>query len=405
MQQNNQNGQLQKQRILFLARWFPYPPDNGSRLRIYHLLRQLANSYRVALVSFVEKEPDADAMGELANFCESVVTVPYRPFEPTRATALMGYFSLRPRSVVDTENRAFHDAVGHVVAEFDPHLIIASQIDMAVYALGFSHKLRLLEELEVTILHEAFASERRPHIRALRKLTWWKYSRYIRNLLQGFQASTTVSEPESQLVRSVTGVEAPVVVPNGVDWHGLQDDFGAPVPNTMVYAGAMTYRANFDAMAYFLREIMPSLVAQNPHVHLRITGSYRGVPVETLPLDSHVELTGYVPDIRPVVARSWVSVVPLRIGGGTRLKILESLALGTPVVTTSKGIEGLDFGPGEGVLIADSPLDFAQAIVGIHACAELRATLAARGRKAAKAYDWSVVGRKLSDLVERIFAA
>jgi glycosyltransferase involved in cell wall biosynthesis len=194
-----------------------------------------------------------------------------------------------------------------------------------------------------------------------------------------------------------------MVVPNGVDLDRYKDDFGAPEPGTLVFPGALTYGANFDAMAFFLNQVFPLVKARWPEVILRITGRANGVPVDRLPLDERVILTGYLDDVRPTVAQSWACVVPLRIGGGTRLKILEAMALGTPVVSTSKGAEGLEITPGEDILIADEPTEFADAVLRLLDDPVLRTELAANGQRLVREqYGWEQIGKKLSQLLHQV---
>jgi glycosyltransferase involved in cell wall biosynthesis len=156
-------------------------------------------------------------------------------------------------------------------------------------------------------------------------------------------------------------------------------------------------------MEFFLRDVFPLIKAQRPNVRMSITGGYDGVPVSRLPMGDGVELTGYLPDIRPAVAQSWVSVVPLRMGGGTRLKILEAMALGTPVVSTAKGAEGLEVTHEEDILIADAPDDFAQAVLRLLRDEDLRASLSAAGRRlVAERYSWETCARRLEQLLCRV---
>jgi glycosyltransferase involved in cell wall biosynthesis len=156
-------------------------------------------------------------------------------------------------------------------------------------------------------------------------------------------------------------------------------------------------------MRYFLREIYPLIRDQHNEVSLTITGSTKGVDLTTLMLDESVSLSGYVDDIRPLVAGSAVCVVPLRIGGGTRLKLLESMALGTPVVSTSKGAEGLDVVNGEHLLIADTPADFATCTLRLLCDTRLRRRLAINARQLVEEkYDWKQIGQRFVDLVEDV---
>ncbi|MBK9050663.1 MAG: glycosyltransferase [Chloroflexi bacterium] len=169
-------------------------------------------------------------------------------------------------------------------------------------------------------------------------------------------------------------------------------------PDTLVYAGAMTYKANFDAVAYFLGEIWPLIRAARPQAVFYVTGKLDGVPVERLPKQDGVIFTGYLDDVRPRVAQSWLSVIPLRLGGGTRLKVLESLALGTPVVTTSKGMEGLELMPERDVLVADTPEAFAAAVIQLLHDPNLHTLLSQHGQQAVKRYDWPKIGSELANL-------
>jgi glycosyltransferase involved in cell wall biosynthesis len=164
----------------------------------------------------------------------------------------------------------------------------------------------------------------------------------------------------------------------------------------------LTFDANLDAMHYFVQEIFPKVVAANPATTLKITGKTTGIAANAMPVHPNLTLTGYLTDIRPTIAQSYLSVVPLRIGGGTRLKILESLALGTPVITTSKGVEGLNLAPDAGIMIADTPDAFANAILMLQRNPALRQQLSLAGRAAVQSYDWQRVGASLHTLIDTI---
>jgi len=167
----------------------------------------------------------------------------------------------------------------------------------------------------------------------------------------------------------------------------------------------MTYSANYDAMQFFLRDVYPQVRAAVPGASLTITGSTAGVDQAGLALDDTVHLTGYVDDIRPVIAGSAACVVPLRQGGGTRLKILEAMALGVPVVSTRKGAEGLDVVDGEHLLLADTPRDLAAATVRLLQDGALRACLASQARALVeRRYDWRAIGAAFTALVEETVA-
>jgi glycosyltransferase involved in cell wall biosynthesis len=188
-----------------------------------------------------------------------------------------------------------------------------------------------------------------------------------------------------------------------VDLPLYDGDFGSIEPESLVFPGALTYKANLWAVEFFLAQVFPAVKAQRPGVKLYITGRTDGVPVDDLPLQDGVIFTGYLDDVRPRVACSPVCVVPMTVGGGTRLKILEAMALGTPVVSTSKGAEGLDVVHGQDILIADDAGDFARAVLSLLQDRDLRTKLAINGRRLVEErHSWQIGARQLEQLLYRV---
>ncbi len=388
--------------ILFLSRWFPYPVDNGSRLRIFNLLKGLSAEHQVDLISFTSQPPAGEHLLALGQFCRVITSIPYRAFSPHRPGAIAGLFSPRPRSVLDTYHEGFEAAAMQACQEKKYDLVIASQVDMALYALRLPVPVRLLEELELTTLYEQ-VHESKSALGKLRKaLMWQKWAGYTHFLLEKFDGCTVVSTGERDRILSAAGKSSALleVIPNGIDFASYQNIPVQPDPALLVFPGSLTYTPNFDAMDYFLREIFPAVQAACPEVRLKITGQLEGAPLESLPKGSNVILTGLLPDVRPAIAGAWAVVVPLRKGGGTRLKILEALALGAPVISTSKGAEGLEFKPGEDILIADTPQAFSQAVLSVINDPYLRKRLSDSGRKAVAArYDWKIIAPQLNSFI------
>lgn len=389
-------------KILFLSRWFPYPADNGARLRVLNLIQQLSARHEVDLVSFHDAVVAESQMAALRQWCADVQVVPFHDFQPRRAKAILAYASPLPRFISDTHSTEMEQAVARAAERGRPDLVVASTVTMASYALALPDVGRVLEEVELGLMRHDVDHAPDTMRRLRSQLTWLKFARYVSGLIRQFDAFTTVSDRELRAI-SELGVDVSHghVVPNGVDMSKYGGDFGQPRPRSLVYAGALTFSANLDAVSYFLSDIYPQVQVACPGITFSVTGKYDGISLSDLRLDDSVTLTGYLDDVRPHIAQSWVSVVPLRAGGGTRLKILESLALGTPVVATSKGAEGLDLTHGQHLLVADSPRDFAQATASLIGDADLRARLAEDGRRAvAQKYDWAHIGRGFRDIVE-----
>jgi len=398
--------------VLFLSAWYPVPADNGSKLRILNLIRSLSQRHNVTLITAVPPEwcdgPGSPAPPELSGLCERVEGVPWQPHPAGGARRLISFLVPLPEWVLVQAFPAMGRAIAREVRSGRYDLIVASEVGTAVYARQFGGVPALLDDLELGAYCPSPGASS-PGLRRLplrREMYWWKLRRAMPRLLRHFGACTVVSSVERQLVEAVApgyGPVAPQVIPNCVDVQGYRSVRVAPAPGTLVFSGSLTFPANYEAVSWFLREVYPLVCRQRPDVHLRITGKHGKLLLPIDRADPRIVLTGFVQDVRPLIAGSWASIVPLRTGGGTRLKIVEAMALGTPVVSTSKGIEGLDIVPGEHALVADEPSVFAEHVLRLLADPELRARLAANGRRLVQdKYDWGQVGARFVDLCERV---
>jgi polysaccharide biosynthesis protein PslH len=396
-------------KILFLSTWFPYPLDTGAQIRVYHLLNALARRHEVRLVSFLSDEqarrggsaflPTLEAWGVKTQ------VVNRDPFWRDPLKARLGHLSLQPRDAVAGYSAPFAACV-RVAAQEGHDAVICSGTEVIGYAPDAPGP-RLLEEHNFMTgwMEEQYRRRGNGPAALFAWITWQKCLRYERQLYPLFDGITMVSERDRQAVtRSIPEVGSrTVVVPNGVDIERNRPGLTIPEPDTLVFNGALTYHANADAMRYFCATILPAIRAERPGVRLRITGRYDGVDVSGIRGIGGVTLTGFLDDVRPAVAESCACVVPLREGGGTRLKILEAMALGTPVIATSKGAEGLDVTHERNILIADEPADFARQTLRVLVDPDLRSRLAAAGSALVEAkYGWEQIGERFCGLVESV---
>ena len=396
---------LRSMKILFLSTWFPYPLDTGARIRVHHLLKALANHHDVHLISFMKEAKGENLIPTLHDWGIEVEIIRGDPYWRDPSKALIGHLSLKPRDVVIRYSEEMARLVSQATSRHQFDVIIASFTDTAPYAIAMQGIPRILEEHNflTSWMEERFRSKSSPPKRAANWVTWQKCRRYERWLYPQFDACTMVSEKDRNAVRAnIPQYQGPLeVIPNGVDTGRNRPGLADPQPNTLVFNGALTYYANADAMRFFLEEVLPLIHTRRPGVRLDITGRTDGVDLSKLPLDGNVTLTGYLDDVRPTVAGSWACVVPLRVGGGTRLKILEAMALGTPVVSTTKGAEGLEVTPEHDILIADDPNSFAEQTIRLLNEPELRQHLSSNGRKLVEQkYDWQQIGQRFCDFVE-----
>jgi sugar transferase (PEP-CTERM/EpsH1 system associated) len=391
-------------RILFLSSWFPYPPINGSKLRTFNLLRALSGRHAVTLLSFADQMDVPAAVPALAGRCRAVEVVGAAPVRPRRGAAWIGYLRPAPRSIAGTRSQEMERRIEALLARDRFDLVIASQLPAASYVPACGGLPALFEEVEIGVLHEQFARALSVPQRIRYGLTWVKHRRYLARLLRSFRACTVVSERERTLLTAAVPVHPAItVIPNGVDLADYADVDATPQRNQLIFTGSFRYFANHDAMSWFLSEVYPLVRARMPAVQLTITGDAANRRVPEMPNVVH---TGHVDDVRPLVASSWISVAPLRIGGGTRVKILEAMALGTPVVATSKGAEGLEVRHGVHLLIADTPHAFAEQILRLLVDPGLRRDLSCHARElVASRYNWKAIGRRFEELLASLVPA
>lgn len=387
-------------KILFLSRWFPYPTNNGSKLRIYHLLRGLVKHHDVTLLSFADLSDVSPDAPEIRKACSDVHVVPWREFDPNSTRARYGFFRLEPRSIVDTFSSEMAGKITQLLDAEKYDLVIASQLSMAAYRPYFEDIPAIFEEVEIGLSYgEAHrSSDLKKRLR--HAVTWFKLRIYLARLLDSFQACTVVSEQERQLLLQNFAINPAKidVIPNCVQVDEYESLSRPLVADQLVFSGSFRYSANYEAMVWFVGEVFPHILEHIPNAHLVITGDHASLP---LPSTKNIILAGYVDDIRSLIASSYVSVAPLLSGGGTRLKILEAMAIGTPVVSTSKGAEGLDAVVGEHLFVGNSPEVFAQHVVRILKNNALREQVAKRAHQFVKEkYNWETTMPRLMQLVD-----
>jgi glycosyltransferase involved in cell wall biosynthesis len=339
--------------------------------------------------------------------CDRIEIVDRDPFHQNPVKALAGWLSPRPSAVVATYSPEMESAVSKLSEEWQPDVVVALTFVTAPYALKVKNVLRVVDvdNLMTRLMEDAFHKSRGIKERMRRLLAWWKFHFYEKWLYSQFDLCLSVTSKDQEKMAHMFHLPLAKigVIPNGVtmeekDWQEI-----VPKQNWLIFNGALTYQANFDAMEFFLREIFPRIRAEAPETHLKITGSLKGVALDQLPQQEHVEFTGYLEDVKSAVTESWACVVPLRIGGGTRLKILEAMALGVPVISSVKGAEGLDVTDGEQILLANTAEAFARQTLRILRDDDLRQKIAAAARQfVQEKYHWQDIQNHFCDLVQAI---
>jgi len=392
-------------KIAMLTPYLPYPPDTGGKIRSYYLLKAISSEHEVDLISvYYEKEPEG--VEHVQRICSSV-----RLFRLTRSWTrsdrLKRLMAPIPLSVDHFYTPEAAIEVNKVLEGEKYDLIFVDELCMAPYTINITDIPQILGRQKIDYIHyrEMAAARRWGQQKILDLLEYYKLKRYEKKMLSENRYARCIvcSERDKEILISLNPSLRIVVIPNGTDTAYFRP-WPSPADNapTLIFIGTMFYYPNVDAILYFLDRIYPHIVARIPDVRILIVGHNPPLEIKSLERFSNVKVTGYVPDIRPYIAQSTVMIVPLRLGGGTRLKILEAMAMERPVISTSIGAEGLAVQAGENIMIADDPLDFASKTVELLRNPKLRQRIVTKARKLVENnYSWDVLGRRFLEACQK----
>jgi polysaccharide biosynthesis protein PslH len=393
-------------RILFLTSELPYPPEQGGSLRSYHLLRHAARYHTVSLLSFAARPGEGQP---LETICERVLTVP-TPHRSTRERLATLLLSRRPDMADRLASRTFAEMLQHTVTACAFDYVQAQSIEMAPYGLmvqtwlGERAPALIFDDFnaEYVLQRRAFVADSRDPRRwpnaLYSALQWHRLRLFEREVCQRADRVIAVSDADAAALRRLDPNLSIAVVPNGVETSRYRD-LPAP-PNDMrepavLFTGKMDFRPNVDAVLWFHRNVWPRVLQEHPDARFYVVGKQPHPRLEPVMRDATVVVTGYVPDVRPYMAGTTVFVVPMRMGGGTRLKLLEAMAAGLPIVSTTMGAEGVDVADREHVMLADSPEAYAEVISHLIENSMARNELGQRAQARVITWDWERIAPRL----------
>ncbi len=351
----------------------PLPADSGTRIRLNQIIRFLSRRYEIAVLVLLA--------GDAASVSKQLgVPVTFHPVKARRGVSPI------------TFDEATTRAVWQFAAEWKADVLQVA-MPFAAAAAGLPHMQPPLPVIldEGCFHHLRFLREARwaPTVatRARALFRWWRLRRFERQLATVVHTVVVVSEDEVAMLRQLEPTARVVVVPNGVDTNAV---YPSPPGDALLFVGLLSYAPNRDAVRFFVTEILPRLSPASRDLEFLVAGNDPGSDLEDLARkEPRLRLLGFVPDLQPVYNRAAVFVNPMRGGMGTRLKVLEAMAAGKPVVSTTVGAEGLDFTPGRELLLADSPAAFAETIQGLLADADRACEIGQAGRALVEArYRW-----------------
>jgi glycosyltransferase involved in cell wall biosynthesis len=386
-------------RVLVLALGIPFPPIGGGLTRTFHLLKAIASHHDVTLAGFTYEGGEPH---EPPPYPLQVEAVPWQwsrdyremtgddPAAAARAYRRLAHDCDQPWFVSVVDPAPMKKTLAKVLAA-RPDVIVLEGTPLAQFAPALpAGAPRILDLFDVHSVMDHGGDERE----AQRTLA------FEREAVRASTSCLAVSAADAEAARSLLGASSVHLVPNGVDTSYFAPRAARAEAGSLLFTGRMNYPPNVEAACFFAREILPRVRAVVPTAHFHIVGADPVPEVRALASDAIV-VHGRVPDARPFLAASEVVVVPVRSGGGTRLKVLEAAASGKAIVSTRLGVEGLDFGADE-VLIADDAVGFAGAIVSLLGDPNTRRAIGSRARLVAGRYQWSAIGEEFRCILEQL---
>lgn len=392
-------------KILFVANRMPYPPFRGDKLKIYNLASQLCEDHELHLITIAENQEDLDSVTHLqapasGNSNRPLFKTIQYTFQSKWVSALSaawGFFSNRPIQVAYFRSNNFAKQLQQLMAENEFDVIHVQHLRMSQYFENGVPPNAILDLPDAFSLYwkRRVAAAKNPLDRWFRNLEFRRLAAYEKQMLPKFSKALVCSKEDQTYLKNL-GIHNVGLLPNGVNLTSFSPQSSSLiVKNRILFTGNMDYAPNIDAVQYFVSDILPLVLAQNPEVEFVIAGQR---PVKSV-LDlagERVKITGFIPNLADEYAKANVVVSPLRIGAGTQNKVLEALAMNQAVVCSEVGFAGLGLENGKGILMADNPRDFADHILTLLRDDAFRESMAAvGGERVRKTFSWTAVSQQL----------
>jgi len=394
--------------ILFIAPRLPVPADTGGKIRTFNLIKQIAKNHKTDLVCFSFEKDDAQSAKELEDLGIAVTLVPSREPGLFQMISMILLASV-PFSIKKYHSKKMDEAVTRLAKENSYDIVHFDHIHTTHYRGHFNGKPCLVDEhnAEYKILERCADVEKSLIKRMVFKNQSRKMEKFERNSIRAMATFLSVSEDDKNLLNKIVGNDqSGHVISNGVDTQYFKKQDAGPITQeeAVVFTGSMDWLPNDDSAIYFCNDILPLIWKVNPNVKFTIVGKGPSEALKGIAKSQkRIVLTGRVDDVRAYVEQSKIFVVPLRIGGGTRLKILEAMSMEKAIVSTSIGAEGIAYTAGKNIILADQPQEFAQKVISLLNDDKKRQLLGDAGRTLVlEKYDWNIIGDQLLNIYEEL---
>jgi sugar transferase (PEP-CTERM/EpsH1 system associated) len=396
-------------RILWVKAGGLVPPDTGGKIRSYNILRELARRHSVTFFSFHGAHENDQHPG-LKDIFDRVVSVPLALPAPKSSRELADYgirlFSPQPYGITKFCRGEVREQLRALLKQESYDVILCDFLtpagvipwDSPIPKVVFTHNV------EAMIWKRHYEVAKNPVWKGISWWEWRKMEAAERRYLRLADRVLTVSETDKDAFAPFLPGQTITVIPTGVDVDYFKPMPAEELPNSLVFTGSMDWLPNEDAIFYFQEAILPLLKPHCPDLILEVVGRNPSRKLQALAENEKaLRLTGWVEDVRPFLARDSVCIVPLRIGGGTRLKIFEAMAMGKAIVSTTVGAEGLPVKSGENILLADTPEDFAESVLSLFRDTKQRSQLETAARILVEEnYSWPKIADSFSRILQEV---
>lgn len=395
-----------RKNVLLLTQVLPYPPDSGPKIKTWNVLKYLIQYHDVTLVSFVRGDQSVE-INHLKEYCQAVYTIPIdRGVFRDIWYMLLSFLTNQSFLMIRDDRATMRHLIDQLVAQEQFDVVHADQLNMCQYAARVPQAYKVLDAHNALwLLYKRLADTMSfgPK-KLLLNRDWRLLKKYEGKLCRDFEAVLTVSQEDRVALEEAAGKPLDTItIPIAIDTDEVAMVNRRPQANHILHIGTMYWPPNIDGILWFIQEIYPHIIKVRPDVTFDIVGSR---PPQTI-LDYNgqkgINVTGYVEDPTDYYEQAALMVVPLRAGGGMRVKILNALSQGIPMVSTTLGAEGIAVESGKHILIADQPVEFAEAVLRLLDKRQFADELSRNGRQLAETlYDYRAACRPLDEIYGRV---
>jgi len=390
-------------RLLFLTSRLPYPPNRGDRLRVFNFIRSLSNEHEIHLISFISSQKEIDSIQPLNEYCRQIDVIQKKKIQSAISVGTNLWRS-QPLQALYYRSREMQKLIEKRISRKNFDLIYIHLFRMAPYAANISQIYRIVDLTDV-ISQEVLRSlpYRGPISRLLYSFEHRRIVNFEQWVASNFDESWLISEHDQRILTANCRRSNVRVIRNGVDTSRFFHIAKKEQKNQLIFVGHMGVFHNVDAVKFLVHDILPLVWKSHPAAELQIVGAAPNPEVSALTSTPGVNVTGYVPDLNSALNQASIFVAPLRFAAGVQNKVLEAMASGKPVITSSLVNQGVNAKPGVDILVADTPEEFANQIIHLLDNEHLRNDIRESARKfVVSQYSWDLVADRIRNLHDEL---